>query len=467
MTWLFIVKNLSVLRWLKLTVFMSIPLSLGLVFFTTTSIFDFQTAFYLWIGVSTILGSIIYLIHIELDYIKFRIDQLAKQGQLGAINLKIIKDHEILHSLHRLERTIHQKSQDLRNDYDGLEKALNALPSPLLLLNSNQMIIKTNSAANELLGLDLKNRHLTTSFRNPNLITGLSEAINTKLRQTVEFVMQTTVERTFLAHIEPLNSPAADDTTIVIALIDITAAQRSEQTQRQFIANASHEIRTPLATISGFIETLQGPAKDDPVARKAFLKIMEQHAERMTNLVNNLLSLSRIEVKEHTAPTAEIDLIPLLNNVIQNLKWQATARFISIEQNISDKSLPIIGDAEDLNQLFENLIENAIKYSSKNSVIQVSATVDLSNKEETDQLLPKIVVSVSDEGVGIAPEQLPRLTERFYRVDPARSRELGGTGLGLAIVKHIANRHKAKMSITSTVGEGSVFSIQFDCIKNN
>ena len=285
-----------------------------------TNIFDFQTAFYLWITVSTILGSIIYLIQIELDYIKYRIDQLAKHGQLGPINLKIIKGHEISHSLHRLERTIHQNSQDLRSDYDGLEKALNALPSPLLLLNSNQIIIRANTAANELLGLDLKNRHLTTSFRNPNLIAGLSKAINTKLGQTVEFVMQTTVERTFLAHIEPLNSPAADDTTIVIALMDITAAQRSEQTHREFIANASHEIRTPLATISGFIETLQGPAKDDPVARKAFLKIMEQHAERMTNLVNNLLSLSRIEVKEHTAPTTEINLVPLLNKVIQNLK---------------------------------------------------------------------------------------------------------------------------------------------------
>jgi two-component system phosphate regulon sensor histidine kinase PhoR len=237
-----------------------------------------------------------------------------------------------------------------------------------------------------------------------------------------------------------------------------------------FVANVSHELRTPLSAILGFTETLRGPARDDPVARDRFLGIMHAQSQRMTRLVRDLLSLSRIEESEHTLPTDRVDLARVIGSVADTLLLQAKTKGTAIELDLGTGLPPLTGDADQLAQVFQNLIDNAIKYSKSNGKVRVVAraaaaapprvAASSAAGRATDTRPPGwISVSVADDGEGMPREHLPRLTERFYRVDAARSRQLGGTGLGLAIVKHILNRHRGALVIDSEVGHGSVFTV--------
>jgi len=219
-----------------------------------------------------------------------------------------------------------------------------------------------------------------------------------------------------------------------------------------FVANASHELRTPLSTLVGFIETLQGPAADDEEARVKFLAIMQQQASRMARLVEDLLSLSRIEMNEHLPPTTPIGVVNVLRHVGQTLEMKAAARGMTIDYDIDDEQARVVGDADELAQLFQNLIDNAIKYSKPDTAITIGVG-------PSRRFRDGVAIQVRDRGEGIARTHLPRLTERFYRVDTARSREMGGTGLGLAIVKHIINRHRGQLEIDSEIGEGTVFTV--------
>lgn len=348
----------------------------------------------------------------------------------------------------------------LKYSYNGFEKALDALPGPVLLLGVDAVVIRANVAAKQLLSEDIEGRIFNTILRAPALTKAI-ETIDKTGSQNVSFTLPTPVPRIFSAHLETLANIADDGTAIVVAILDVTTSKQTHQMQADFVANASHEIRTPLATLSGFIETLRGPARNDPEAREKFLEIMSQHADRMAQLIDNLLSLSRIEMNEHTVPTGNVNLCTILSNVVNSLNWQAKERSIRIETFFEDKLQPLLGDESELIQLFHNLVDNAIKYSRENSTVTIRATAKISLQENNLQNLNGIIISVSDEGEGISREHLPRLTERFYRVDSARSRKLGGTGLGLAIVKHIANRHRAELNISSELGKGSCFSLMF------
>ena len=219
-----------------------------------------------------------------------------------------------------------------------------------------------------------------------------------------------------------------------------------------FVANASHELRTPLSALLGFIETLQGPAAEDYDAQKRFLAIMHEQAARMTRLVEDLLSLSRIEMNEHLVPTSHISIASILNNLIQSLELKAAARSITMELRLGGSGQEVVGDSDELLQVFQNLIDNALKYGRPNSTVTISTG-------PSSRIRSGLAISVSDQGDGIPRMHLPRLTERFYRVDTARSRRLGGTGLGLAIVKHIVNRHRGFLEIDSEIGVGSVFTV--------
>jgi two-component system phosphate regulon sensor histidine kinase PhoR len=219
-----------------------------------------------------------------------------------------------------------------------------------------------------------------------------------------------------------------------------------------FVANASHELRTPLAILLGFIETLTGAAADDPEAQQRFLPIMQQQAGRMARLVDDLLSLSRIELTEHAAPTDRVDVAEIVGPVARALTLRAAEHNMRIELEITDGLPPVLGEADELAQVFQNLIDNAIKYAKPDTAITVS--VGLSSK-----IAGGVAVRVRDRGEGIAKRHLSRLTERFYRVDRDRSRAVSGTGLGLAIVKHVVNRHQGVLDIESKVGKGSVFSV--------
>jgi two-component system phosphate regulon sensor histidine kinase PhoR len=238
----------------------------------------------------------------------------------------------------------------------------------------------------------------------------------------------------------------------LVTLHDLTAVKRAEQMRVDFVANASHELRTPLSALLGFIETIQGPAADDPEAQTRFLAIMHEQAKRMGRLVEDLLSLSRIELNEHQAPTGQVGIAAVLRGVANSLELKAAERRMSLDLDIAADLPPVIGDADELTQVFQNLIENALKYGRAETPVRIGVTASA-------RLRPGIAVAIRDHGEGIARIHLPRLTERFYRIDTARSRQMGGTGLGLAIVKHIVNRHRGLLEIDSEIGEGSVFTI--------
>jgi two-component system phosphate regulon sensor histidine kinase PhoR len=259
--------------------------------------------------------------------------------------------------------------------------------------------------------------------------------------------------------ITPLAVPTAfggSDYCILMTFHDQTPLRRVEEMRADFVANASHELRTPLAALSGFIDTLQGPAKDDVKARERFLGIMHAQATRMARLIDDLLSLSRVELSAHVRPDTLVDILPIIRQVGDGLEPLAAERGVKVEVDLPETPVVIAGDREELLRVFENLIENALKYGASGGKVMVSV-----HSANTPDGTPEIRVSVRDFGPGIAPEHLPRLTERFYRVDVGDSRAQGGTGLGLSLVKHILNRHRGRLLIESIPKNGATFTAAF------
>ncbi len=341
----------------------------------------------------------------------------------------------------------------------GKEAVLAALPYPLLTLTASRQVTRANRAAQELFDSPLEGRDLISVLREPDLLTGAEAVLAGADSRSVEFTMAGGLTRCFVGHIQRLAVTQEDETIAILALLEVTALKRAEQLRADFVANASHELKTPLTSLMGFIETLGGAARNDPEARKRFLPIMQEQSERMAHLVEDLLSLSRIELHEHTPPRDSVDLPAVLHRVAAALSIKAEQRGIALR--LACESLPPAqGDEEELQQVFQNLVDNALKYGRADSEVAIEARL-LTPEESRLRRLghPAIAISVIDEGEGIAREHLSRLTERFYRVDTARSRALGGTGLGLAIVKHIVSRHRGRLEIKSDLGKGSVFSV--------
>jgi two-component system phosphate regulon sensor histidine kinase PhoR len=322
-------------------------------------------------------------------------------------------------------------------------------------------VTHANAAARKLLGPNLAGRDLAAVIRTPAFLEAADSVLveGGESEAEVEFVITTRVASHYRARIARLPRPAEDGTLAIVALYDLTAIRRAEQLRVDFVANASHELRTPLAVLLGCLDTLQGPAREDAAAQKKFLEEMRQQANRMSRLVGDLLSLSRIELDEHRRPDETVELGEVVRRVVEFMRLRARADGVKIELDLADAPMPVSGDEEQLTQLFQNLIDNAVKYGGRDSTVTVSGRVTSEGlPAEVAEAGRAYAVSIRDQGEGIPEEDLPRLTERFYRVDKARSRELGGTGLGLAIVKHILNRHRGALAIRSTLGEGSEFT---------
>ncbi len=335
-----------------------------------------------------------------------------------------------------------------------------ALPEPLLLLDRGRRVVRANAAANALLGERIEGRDLAGALRHPAVLAAADQVLKGESAKVVEFELTSPVERHLSAHFARL-SPEAEGASAVLVLHDLTQMKRAERLRADFVANASHELRTPLATLVGFIETLRGPAREDEGAREKFLSIMAEQGGRMTRLVEDLLSLSRIEMNEHSPPTETVAVAALLKSAAEPLEPRAKARGMRITIDASPGLPPVAGDSDELIQVFQNLLDNAIKYGAEGTPIEVVARP--SNRILTGtrpgERQPAVAVAVRDHGQGITRDHLPRLTERFYRVDAARSRALGGTGLGLAIVKHIISHHRGSFEIESEPGQGSVFTV--------
>lgn len=369
---------------------------------------------------------------------------------------------DVARSARSLRRRALQAIARAESEAAAQARLLDALPAPLLMINSHGIVMQTNAVARQLFGRELENRPLTAVLRDPAVLEAVDRVLDgSAQKRSVQVTLGSTVERTFHVEVQHLDDDIPLAAHALVTLHDITALVRAEQMRADFVANASHELRTPLTSILGFVETLRGPARDDQEAQDRFLAIMYQQASRMRRLIEDLLSLSRIELREHTPPTAAVRLDQVISDVVDGLEILAEDKEMPVEVSIAPDVPDVLGDADELTQVLQNLISNGIKYGKNGTPLEIRAEFVERGPAQMPHAVRSrcVAVHVTDHGDGIAKEHLPRLTERFYRVDTARSRQLGGTGLGLAIVKHIVNRHRGALLIDSTVGHGATFSV--------
>ena len=369
----------------------------------------------------------------------------------------------------RLDRIWRERAEALRSGVGENKGVFDSLPDPLILLDGRRRVTFGNMAARQLLGTIAVGADLAVALRDPAVLEAVDGVLEDGTGRQAEFHAVQPSERHFAVRIEKLRlppptderpNPAPGGAICVLVMVDVSAIKRIEQMRSDFIANASHELRTPLSSLIGFIETLQGPARDDAPAREQFLKLMHEQAQRMARLVRDLLSLSIIEMSEHKPPAGHVDVPAMLQTVVAILQLQARAKGMTVKIAVEGEVPSVPGDSDQLAQLFQNLIDNAIKYGVANSDVTVRVW-PTKGAASSDLAIPAaaLAIAVSDKGEGIAQEHLSRLTERFYRVDTARSRAVGGTGLGLAIVKHIVARHRGQLRIDSEPGQGSRFTV--------
>lgn len=327
---------------------------------------------------------------------------------------------------------------------------LDGISDPSIIINAEMTLLRANMAARSLFGSMTNGEPVDLYLRHPAALEAIRESI--ALRQLVERELNvlSPMERSYTVRCNPVSTHSSN---FLILLHDITKLKLADRMRADFVANASHELRTPLATLIGFVETLQGPAGEDDAVRERFLGIMTKESGRMARLIDDLLSLSRIEMDKHIAPVTPIDLRPLLRDVGSTLamRLDADSRFIDLK--LPDQLPSVIADRDQILQVMHNLVSNALKYGKSGTAIEVDVHAAANH----------VKVSITDHGDGIAPEHLPRLTERFYRVDTARSRDMGGTGLGLAIVKHIIERHRGDLQIRSRLGQGTTIAFSLPC----
>ena len=332
------------------------------------------------------------------------------------------------------------------------------LPDPLMLVDASGRVLFANRAMTAVVGTDTQNKRVSAVLRTPQVWQAVERAGLTGESATVGFSFHVPVDRHFEAYIARTEQPPK---LTAVLLHDVTSAKRAEEARADFVANASHELRTPLAAVSGFIDTLKGHAKDDERAREKFLDIMSVEADRMRRLIDDLLSLTRIELNEHVPPSGSADIVDVARDAAATLQGLAQLDNMTLAVADAHDLPPVIGERDELIQVFQNLLHNAIKYGRVGGHVWVNFEVAPSSTYLPGRRSPAtmVAVTVKDDGEGIPREAIPRLTERFYRVDVKRSRERGGTGLGLAIVKHIVNRHQGRLQIESKLGEGSTFTI--------
>jgi two-component system, OmpR family, phosphate regulon sensor histidine kinase PhoR len=324
---------------------------------------------------------------------------------------------------------------------------VDAVSDPLLIFDRAGAVVHANAALASVFGAIQAGTSLALRFRAPEMQALIAGVLRSGRANQIDYSERTPIERWYRVVAAPVGQ---DGGLFVLMFRDQSETRRIDRMRADFIANASHELRTPLASIAGFIETLRGAARNDAAAREQFLQIMQNQTGRMARLIDDLLSLSRLEMKPFVNPSERVDLRHLLESVIGSLSQLARESGVTVERSYPDGALAIPGSQDELTQVFENLVENALKYGQSGG--RVELTVERPSSDE-------VTVTVRDFGPGIPEEHIPRITERFYRVDVAESRAQKGTGLGLAIVKHILTRHRGRLAIRSEVGKGAAFTV--------
>jgi two-component system phosphate regulon sensor histidine kinase PhoR len=342
------------------------------------------------------------------------------------------------------------------NEPGGLQAVLSGLPYPVIALSWREEVIALNAEASAIAPALRRGQSVLLGLRAPEVLQVMRRARASRSAQHVELFERVPIERWYEVIAVPISLPermSAGD-LVLLTFQDRTPLRRVEAMRADFVANASHELRTPLAALSGFIDTLRGSAREDPAARERFLPIMQAQADRMARLIDDLLSLSRIELNAHLRPDKQVDVGAIVRQVADSLQTLARDRNVEVKTSGASAPLLVPGDRDELIRVFENLVENALKYAASGKRVDIALSVG-----EGPDGKREARIAVRDRGPGIAPEHLPRLTERFYRVDVSESRAQGGTGLGLALVKHILNRHGGRLTIESTPGQGATFTV--------
>tara|TARA_R100000365_G_scaffold3521_1_gene11837 strand:- start:5300 stop:6598 length:1299 start_codon:yes stop_codon:yes gene_type:complete len=366
----------------------------------------------------------------------------------GVVILAIVAITAIATRASRQSDAADKASDALAGIDTAVEQFSDILTEPCLIINERAVLIYRNPAALKRFPRAKTGDPLAFTLRDPDLVEAIDKAIETGTAQGTELHIPVPNETWYRASVVPYR-PGEDRSFVAITLYDFTEQKRTDRMRGDFIANASHELRTPLTSLMGFIDTLQGPAAKDEAARSRFLGIMRSQSERMSSLIDDLLSLSRIELRQHVKPTTEVNLNLLLREVAETLEPKIEAAELVLDLKLPEEPVTIIGDRQELFEVVENLADNAIKYGGDGGRVEIALIASASRSGDHH------AITVTDFGAGIAEEHVPRLTERFYRGDAEANRKKKGTGLGLAIVKHIVARHHGLLSIRSKLGEGT------------
>ena len=410
----------------------------------------------IYIGVTAMLAPLIG----GVAGVRGALDRMAANEPAPEVHSLSPSVRELWLALGRWARGVRAEMRARDAALDSARSVLATLPEPLLLLDADRRVVRANAAAAALFGERIEGRDLAGALRHPAVLAATDQVLKGEPMRAAEFELSSPVERHMRAVVARL-VPEAEGAAAVLVLHDLTELKRAERLRADFVANASHELRTPLATLVGFVETLRGPARDDSEARERFLGIMAEQGARMTRLIEDLLSLSRIEMNEHRAPTDAVNVEIALRQAADPLEPRAKTRGMRFTFDVAPDLPPVVGDPDELVQVFQNLFDNSLKYGDAGTAIEVVArpSTKVLGGARPGERAAGIAIAVRDHGPGIARDHIPRLTERFYRVDAARSRALGGTGLGLAIVKHIVSHHRGAFEIDSELGQGSVFTV--------
>lgn len=447
---------------------LSIPSSLVFMMLVTLRLLPASIAIMAYSAI--IVFNIVWLFPItfELQQLKKYIFKLSQENSSGVTDLQITENEtkDIVNAINEMHRFWTNKAETLEAQTISDTAVLDTLPDPLLMIDRSGNILGANGSAHKLLGENITEKKVEEIFNSHNFVNAVAKVLRQEsdAENLIFYVTKenTAEQKKLYAHIKRLPWISKGRAVAVISIYDFTKAMKIEKMQSDFVANASHELRTPLSIISGFIETLQTTAKDDKEAQKAFLKIMSEQANYMSVLIENLLSLSRIELNQDQPPQDTVDVSPIIDDAVKALTLKAKEKNMVFETEISDNVSPVIADYAQIRQLLQNLCDNAIKYGDQNSKIKISAEICSRippSKSYQVASGPAVAIAVNNQGLPISNDEIGRLTERFYRMQAHKDKNIKGTGLGLSIAKHILIRHHGNLRISSSAQQGTTFTI--------
>lgn len=447
---------------------LSIPSSLVFMMLVTLRLLPASIAIMAYSAI--IVFNIVWLFPItfELQQLKKYIFKLSQENSSGVTDLQITENEtkDIVNAINEMHRFWTNKAETLEAQTISDTAVLDTLPDPLLMIDRSGNILGANGSAHKLLGENITEKKVEEIFNSHNFVNAVAKVLRQEsdAENLIFYVTKenTAEQKKLYAHIKRLPWISKGRAVAVISIYDFTKAMKIEKMQSDFVANASHELRTPLSIISGFIETLQTTAKDDKEAQKAFLKIMSEQANYMSVLIENLLSLSRIELNQDQPPQNTVDVSPIIDDAVKALTLKAKEKNMVFETEISDNVSPVIADYAQIRQLLQNLCDNAIKYGDQNSKIKISAEICSRippSKSYQVASGPAVAIAVNNQGLPISNDEIGRLTERFYRMQAHKDKNIKGTGLGLSIAKHILIRHHGNLHISSSAQQGTTFTI--------